>query len=268
MSFKHFRKYCVFFDIVSKHHLINHSYRIDFLEKFNCYDFTSYSYELCYCSRSVGNTCTGFLLCIKDDFIERRKYVNYKNEKSHHMKQLYEKHSSLSEANNFYDNRINNYYMEKIKAFEQLTQLKNVEKKTMRSLHKFMYKSPPNIDVCVKCKNILNTSFPHWKAVRYINCLNVNNLCDHVLYLDDFYLKPNYTEECDDDTRIIVYKTTKANIVFMLDHTFYILNSTNMIIIFEVEIFKKVKFFCNFNFYFVSQTKTCNNNNFININNN
>ncbi|WBR61505.1 hypothetical protein [Drosophila suzukii associated hytrosavirus 1] len=271
-NFKHFRKYCVFFDIFSKRHLINHNYRIDMLETLNRFDFTPYAYEQCHCHRPAFTTNnTGSLICFKNFFMERRKYSNHKDDKSEYMKRLYEKHSLLYEENNFYDNRINECFLQKIRQFEELHSLLLLNKNMIKSLHKNIYQTLPNMKNCLLCKNIRLTTFNDWRIVRFSNCLNMHNLCDYVLRVvepeEDVFLIPNYMEPTNEDTRIVVYKTTKSNIVFLHEDAFYVVNSHNLIIIFTIEMFRKVQFFCNFSFYFVRQSKIYSNNNYININN-
>lgn len=277
LAFKHFRKYCVFFDIFSKRHLISHTYRIDMLETLNRFDFTPYAYEQCNCARPVFSSAAsnaGFVLCFKNFFMERKKYSNHKDDKSEYMKQLYEKHSVLSEDNNFYDNRINGCFLQKIRQFEELHSLLMLNKGVIKSLHKNIYADLPNSSKCGLCKNTRVDSIKcGWRLVRFSNCLNMSNLCDYVLRLDDdLFLIPNYAETCDAGSssdklqHIVVYKTTKSNIVFLFEDVFYVINSHNVIIIVDIVTFRKMKFFCNFNFYFIKQSKTYTNNNYININ--
>lgn len=316
IRFTHFRRYCVFFDIFSKRHLINHCYRIDLLERLNRYDYRPYSYENCTCMASTtaisqnGKKCQlnypkigGFLICFRSEFMHRKKYSNHREEKSENMKYLYEKHSLLHEDNNFYDNRINECFRQKIKKFETISSLMGLNKKMMRILHKNMYTAPPYLPTCDRCKNLLNTKFPTWRAVRFLNCLDMNYLCDYVLKLDNMFLIPDYMENINhmdtsaiinnnnsntisttiktnynamDDTtnncsreatNIIIYKTTKSNIVFIHENIFYVINPTNVLLIFDLKTFRQTQFFCNFNFYFIKQCTTYNSNNYININN-
>ena len=269
VNFKHFRKYCVFFDIFSKRHLINHEYRIDFLEILNRYDFTPYAYEECNCNKPVFTTCTGFLMCLKNLCIERKKYSNHRDDKSEHMKKLYEKHSLLYEENNFYDNRINECFVQKIKKFEEIFSLVLLNKKKLKILHKNIYNnSLPYIINCPKCKHMQTTGCSTWRIVRFSNRIDMSNLCDNVLKLDDKFLIPNYNSAVKDDEniKIVLYKSSKCNIVFLYDDIFNVVNSQNVIIIFNIETFKKTRFFCNFNFYFVKHVKLYTDNNYININ--
>lgn len=268
INFSHFRKYCVVFDIFSKRHLISHCYRIDLLEHLNCYDFTPYCYEHCYCHRPVVSTCTGFLICFKSAFMQRKKYSSHSDNKSQLMKSLYIKHSILHADNNFYDNRINECFRQKIKNFEQLKTILQMEKKILRILHKNMLLAPPDLIICSNCKNLQNTTFPKWRAVHFLNCVNINYLCDYVLKLDSEFLVPSYRDSViDKDTRIVIYKTTKTNLVLLSDNVFYVLNSSNVLLIFDVDSFRKTQFFCNFNFYFIRLTKTYSLNNYINLTN-
>ncbi|XP_037824511.1 uncharacterized protein LOC119612730 [Lucilia sericata] len=270
---KHFRKYCVFFDIFSKRHLINHKYRIDKLETLNRFDFSPYAYEQCICFRSdfstAATTNMGFIICFESLFMERKKYRNHKEEKSEYMKQLYKKHSILFKDNNFYDNRINECFMQKIRKFEELKSILLLNESLRKTLLKHMYSQMPNTKRCLLCKNTNLSTFESWRIVRFSNCLNMSSLCDNVLRLDDeMFLIPNYMD-CEvyaDDVRIVVYKTTKANIVLLFEDIFYVIKSHNLIIIFDLETFRKVQFFCNFNFYFIRQSKTYTDTNYININ--
>lgn len=282
---EHFRKYCVFFDIFSKRHMINHIYRIDYLEILNRYDFTPYAYEECKCNRKIYTSCTGFLTLFKNGFMERKKYINRKIVKSDHMKTLYEKHSILYKNNNFYDNKINSFFMQKIKEFETLQSLVTLPKNRLKTLYKNMYTDLNYIVNCAVCKNMQTTVCTSWKILRFSNRLDANSLCDYVLKLNDIFLIPNYLEHNiemtssfsssefkhddtnDIDTKIVVYKTSPCNIVFLYNDTFHVVNSQNVIILFDIETFKKVNFFCNFNFYFIKESKTYYNNNFINIDN-
>lgn len=270
LEFSCFRRYCVFFDIFSKRHHISHNYRIDMLDKLNRYDFTPYSYDQCRCSSAQrsGMGCiqsTGFVVCFKNFFMERKRYSNHKTDKSSYMKSLYDKHSLLYEENHFYDNRINQCFMQKIRQFEELNSLLTLKKNVMKTLYKNIYNNVPETETCSRCKNICSTHFKTWRIVRFYNCLNRNYMCDYTLRIDnDTFLIPKYNlKSCDQaDTRIVVYKTTKSNIVFLHKDVFYVINSSNTIIIFDIETFRSVKFFCNFNFYFVLQSSTYSNNNY------
>lgn len=273
LAFRNFRRYCVFFDIFSKRHLINHCYRIDLLEQLNCYDFTPYAFENCYCKCSVLKTCTGYITAFKSDFMHRKKYSNHADNKSQSMKSLYAKHSILHEENNFYDNRINECFRQKIQSFEKLKTIIDLDRKSMRTLHKNMYQSLPDVSVCRKCKNFLSTDFNTWSVIRYSNIININNLCDIVLNVDNTFYTPTYhlnetTSSLNENTRIFVYKSTKSNIVFIHENIFYVIHPNNVIVIFDIPTFRKVRFFCNFMFHFVEKTplEINNNNNFIHIN--
>lgn len=270
VNFKHFRKYCVFFDIFSKRHLINHEYRIDFLEILNRYDFTPYAYEECNCNKPVFTTCTGFLVCLKNFCMERKKYSNHRDDKSEYMKKLYEKHSYLYEENNFYDNRINECFVQKIKQFEEIYSLVLLNSNKLKILYKNIYNTLPYITNCPRCKNMQTTSCSTWRIVRLTNKIDMNNLCDNVLKLEDKFLVPDYNSGPARDgehLKIVVYKPTKCNIVFLYEDVFNVVNSQNVIIIFDIETFKNVRFFSNFSFYFVKHIKLYNDNNYININN-
>lgn len=268
LRFNHFRKYCVFFDILSKRHLIYHKFRIDLLQKLNCFDFTPNAYKKCNCDSVDFNFQTGFLLCFNSDFMERQKYINHKDSQSEKMTKLYKDHSILSKDNYFYDNRINQCFLMRIKEFEELNPLIQLEKNTWKLLCNNMYKTPPNIDVCDNCRNIKLATYETWRMVRFSNCIDLNTICDHVLKIDNMFLIPNYLEtaEIDESTKIIVYKTSKSNIVFLYNNVFYVLNSQNLLVIFNINTFRNVKFFCNFNFHFIKQLNVYNDTNFININ--
>lgn len=270
MSFKRFRRYCVFFDIFSKRHLINHCYRIDLLEKLNCFDYAPYAFEMCYCNRAVYKTCAGYLTAFKSQYMHRKKYSNHGDGRSEFMKSLYIKHSTLSEDNNFFDNRISECFRKKIQKFEKLNSLLDLDRKTVRKLHKYMCQSIPSAVVCSKCKNLQNTNFGTWNIIRYINCININTLCDYVIRIDDNYYTPNYKTNNDNDenTNIIVYKSTKSNIVFLLDDIFYVIHPSNVLIVFDIATFERSRFFCNFTFYLVKKTSKYYCNNFIHINKN
>lgn len=271
-AFKHFRRYCVFFDIFSKRHMINHSYRLDMLKLLNCFDFTPYAFETCYCNnRVIDGSCTGFLLCFRTKFMLRKRYSNHVDEKSEIMKSLYRKHSQLHEDNNFYDNRINEVFRQRIMDFEHLHSMTTIDRKTMRLMYANMCDPPGHIPRCPNCKNLASsTDFGKWRAIRYINAINVNNMRDYVIKADNTFLVPNYSisreninTEC---TRIVVYKTTEANIVFNMDDVFYVINSKNILLVFPVEVFKTCNFYCNFNFYFVQEINNYKYNNYIHIN--
>lgn len=272
VKFNLFRKYCVFYDVFSKRHLINHNFRIDLLQILNCYDFSSYAYQQCHCGTGSSKmtmmpVVTDFLVCFKNQFMERKKYCN-RQTKSEKMERLYEKHSILYEDNYFYDNRINECFLMKIKQFERLDPPTQMPIKTLNLLQRNMYRKVPNIDSCLQCRNMqLATS--RWRMIRFRNCINMKNLCDHVLKLDNVFLVPNYPlNKLDASTKIIVYKTSHSNLLFLYNDVFYVLNSSNVLVVFPVDIFKNVTFFCNFNFYFVKESHVHMDNNFININNN
>lgn len=265
LDFNHFRKYCVFFDVFSRRHLINHKFRIDLLEIFNRYDFSEYTYSECYCKRSnMFVNFPGSLVCFKSLFMERRKYCNYKDNKSEIMTKLYEKHSILSKDNYFYDNRINECFLGKIKRYEELLSLALLNRKKIKIIFNNMYMSHPNVVNCENCNNLVSLDKQRWRIVHFLNSIDMNNTCDYVFKIDNTFYIPNYIE--NDATKIIVYKNTKSNIVLLYNNIFYVINSKNTILIFDIDDFKNVNFFCNFNFYFVKESNTFNNNNFINLN--
>lgn len=271
---KRFRKYFVFFDLYSKRHLINHNYRIDYLKILNCFDFTSYSHKTCTCKSKL--TCFGFILCFKEEFMYRKKYCNHKENKSEYMTKLYEKHSILHEDNNFFDNKINSPFLQKIQEFETLSPIDCLDRKTMKiflknSYNNRMLRDSTPFNICKKCKNIASTDFSSWNIIHYSNRLNKKQLENKILKLDNLYMIPSfYTYEKFNESKrlhIVVYKTTKSNIVFIYNNTFHVINQRNVIIVFDIEFFKHVKFFCNFNFYFVNISNSCTETeNIININ--
>lgn len=282
MKFKCFRKYCVFFDLFSKRHFINHDYRIDLLKVLNCYDFTPYSYKTCTCNCNI--TCMGFILCFNDEFMHRKKYSNHKEDKSEYMLKLYEKHSMLNKDNNFFDNKINTEFIQRINQFETLNPITILDKKTFRLFTKNMYKTAHvlasitatrttdlKIECCRKCKNIQTTKFKIFNVVRFSNFVDMSKIHDVVLKIDNQYIIPEYTTTKDDDDDdeqprsnyvdrqiMVVYKTTKSNIVFVYENIFYVINCHNVIIIFDKEMFRNVKFFCTFNFYFANYSQMYN----------
>lgn len=278
LNFKHFRKYRVFFDIDSKRHFVYHEYRTNMLEILNKYDFRPYAYEECYCQRPVSTSCLGFYICFKPNFMERKKYVNHKTYKSEHMKHLYELHSTLNEDNLFFDNKITESFLLRIKRFEEYKSLVELDTKTLKLFHKNMYTYPPCLLKCPRCKNMISTTYSKWKAIKFSNIQNKFNLCDYVLklhdefFVPDYYIDENYDDktikDTDDNLRIIVYKNLPTNLVFIDDNVVNVINSNSAILIFDIETFINVKFFCNFNFYFARKTLIYTNNNYITINNN
>lgn len=269
LKFKHFRKYCVFFDIFSKRHFVAHNYSIDWLQILNRYNFAPYAYEECNCQRPNSTACLGFLIAFKSFFAERRKYIYHKDDKREHLKRLYEKHSLLSPDNNFYDNRINDCFLLRMKQFEQLLPVFSLKKKKLKTLHKNMYPSLPVITNCKNCKNMQAINCSTYRIIRISSHINMNKLCDYVLKLNDIFLIPNYMDNSTNisSTKMVVYKTSKSNFVFLYDDVFYVSTSQNVIIIFDVNNFRNVNFFCNFNFYFVKECKTYSNSDYITINN-
>lgn len=251
-KFKYFRKYCVLFDVFSRRHLINHEFRIDMLGILNRYDFHNEHQEI--------------QVCFKSAFMERKKYINYKNNKSEYMKNLYEKHSVLRKENNFYDNKINECFLEKIKKYEELQPLSCLDKNIQKILYDNLYKDDiPHI--------------PKFEIVNAINSIDMNNICDNVLKINNEYLIPSYLEQQKQQhnnnaeinsieaTSIIIFKNTKSNIVFLYNNIFHVIKSKNTFIILDIKTFKSIHFFSNFNFYFINKSTTnsfnLNNNNFI-----
>lgn len=273
-AFNHFRRYCVLFDIFSKRHLINHRYRMDFIEKLNCFDFTPYTFENCCCNQLVNKTCKGYLIAFKSKFMHRKQYPNNGEDRSQQMRKLYNKHSVLHEDNNFFDNRINELFREKIRNFEKLYTVMELDKKTRRVLHKNTCQSIPLAPLCTKCKKLTTTNFGTWHVVRYMNHINVATLCDYTIRVDDTFYIPTYksssinniTMNINDTVHVVIYKTTKSNIVFIYDGIFYVINPTNTFVILDVLTFSNIKFFCNFTFHFVEKSKKYSNHNFISIN--
>lgn len=264
LQFKRFRKYFVFFDLFSKRHLINHSYRLDLLKILNCYDFTPYSHKTCTCKTQLSYS--GFLVCFNESFMHRKKYSNHREDKSEYMTKLYEKHSILHEDNNFFDNRINTVFLQRIQNFEVLHSVDGLDRKTTRLLQKNMLKTKTlhtltAMKVCRKCRNIETTDFETWNIVCFekTTSLDMQNLHTAVLKLDNNYIVPvdNENNSCLENTTIcVVYKTTQSNMVFIYKGIFYVLNSQNMFILFDLDVFRKVNFFCNFNFYFANISNT------------
>lgn len=174
----------------------------------------------------------------------------------------------LSELNNFYDNKINGVFIEKIKIYEELKSLRLLNKKTLKLFLENIYINNCNDDI----NNVLSAAGRKWKIVNFSNSLDINNLCDFVIRIDDSFFIPSFMKNniknFDDDAikKIIIYKTTKTNFVIYYNNIFHVIKSKNTIIIFDIEIFKQVMFFSNFNFYFVYQSNTYLNNDFIKIN--
>lgn len=280
LAFHHFRRYCVFFDIFSKRHMINHSYRLDLLKLLNCHDFTPYAFETCYCNDDnrplTMNSCCGFMICFTTKFMLRKRYSNHPDRRSEIMKSLYLRHSVLHEENNFYDNRINEMFRQKIQEFERLQSMTQIDRKTMRLLYANMCEPPRYIALCPNCKNLASSNFKTWRAIRYTNNIDANILRDNVIRTsssssinnENLFLVPDYVarETRLEDTRVVVYKTTEANIVFTLDDIFYVINSRNILLVFPIGTFRRCNFYCNFNFYFAQEVNHCNYNNFIHIN--
>lgn len=268
INFDHFYKYYVYFDVFSKRHLIYHNFRIDLLEKLNRFDFTPFSYKECLCQNKANlSTRRGYILCFGVNFMKRKKYVNNNGKQSIYMKNLYIKHSKLSVSNNFYDSRINECFINKIRDFEKLYSINEIDRKNKKKIYKNMLSIIPDIPYCIKCKYLISTDFDEWSAVHYNNTIDFDVLPDLVLKLDNkCYLVPNQDTLIDANTYLLVYKTTKANIVFMYNDIFYVVNPEHVFLIFTVEIFRKIQFFCNFNFYFVQKLCTYNSENYIIIN--